>query len=182
MKLKTYARHQMNFKSAWVQPTAILMGLSFYLRVFHYFGFTYLSQWTFWDIVFQIIFPLGICGAFVVFFGAMKRNAPGLYGLLGAGLCLLTAVWNLFGAGWLRCLLAFLFYPIVGVALLGVSGGYLPWKRLPTVLLGAAAVIRVLLIRVPALGLGGLVLEASVLCAIASLFCLNFCIVEVKQK
>ena len=182
MNLKTYTRYQMDFKSPWAQPAAVLMGLSFYLRVFHYFGFTYISQWTFWDVIFQILFPLLLCGGFVVLIGAVKINSPGLFALLGAGLCLLFAIWNLFGAGVVRVLLGFVVYLLSGAVLLATAGGYIPWKRLSSWLILIPAVVRIFLINIPAMGLGGLVLEGSVLCAMASLFCLTFCFSEIKPR
>lgn len=182
MNLRIYARYQMNFKSSWMQPSAVLMGLSFYLRVFHYFGFTYISQWTFWDVVFQILLPLLLCGTFVVLIGAIKVNSPGIFAILGAGLCLHFAIWNLFGAGIVRVILGFVVYLLSGAVLLLTAGGYIPWKRLSSGLLLVPAVVRIFLIDVPAMGLGGLVLEGSVLCCMISLFCLTFCFDEVKQR
>lgn len=175
MKLKLYVHYQMDFKGSWIQPSAVLMGLSFFLRIVYYFGFTYLSQWTFSDTVFQIIFPLLICGAYVVLISALRWNAPGIYAILGAALCVLFIIWSFSSGSVLRIFLSILIYTAAGLILLGTAGGYLPGKRLSSALFLLPLICRIFLLELKAIGLSGLVLEVSVLSAIASMFCLTRC-------
>ncbi len=182
MQLKQYLQYQMDFKGKWAQPAAILMGLSFFLRIVCFFGLRFLSDWTFFDVLFQIFLPLLLSGAYVVLIRAIRLNAPGLYGLIGAGLCILTFLWSFFSGSVLYIILCLVYYCAAGVVLLGTSGGYLPGKLLSSVLFAIPVVIRLFSLDVLTLKIDGLFLELSVLLQMASLFCLTRCFKEVKRR
>ena len=182
MQLKQYLLYQMDFKGKWAQPAAILMGLSFFLRIVCYFGLRFLSDWTFFDVIFQIFLPLLLSGTYVVLIRAIRLNAPGVYGLIGAGLCILTFLWSFSSGSVLYILLCLVYYLAAGVVLLGTSGGYLPGKLLSSALFAIPVIIRLFGLDVFTLKIDGLFLELSVLLQLASLFCLTRCFKEAKRR
>lgn len=182
MQLKQYIQYQMDFKGKWAQPSAVLMGLSFFLRIACYFGLRFLSDWTFFDVLFQILLPLFLGGAYVVSIRAFRLNAPGVYALIGAGFCLLTFLWSFPSGNVLYILLCFVFYIAAGVVLLATAGGYLPGKLLSSVLFAIPVIIRLFGLNVFTLKIDGLFLELSVLLQLASLFCLTRCFKEAKRR
>ena len=182
MQLKQYIQYQMDFKGKWAQPSAVLMGLSFFLRIVCFFGLRFLSDWTFFDVVFQIFLPLLLSGAYVVLIRALRLNAPGLYGLIGAGLCVLMFLWSFSSGSIWYILLCLVFYTAAGVVLLATSGGYLPGKLLSSVLFAIPLIIRLLGLNVLTLKIDGLFLELSELLQLASLLCLTRCFKEAKRR
>ncbi len=173
MLLKQYIRYQIDFKGKWIQPSAMFMGLSFFLRIFYFFGFRFVSDWSFWDILFQIGLPLVASGVYTVVFWTLKRNSPGLYALLGALLCLLLFVWNIYTGNIIYIAMSLVYYLVTALILLLTTGGFLPGKLLASVLLILPVITRLLWLKPFALGIDGLCLEFSVLFMLASLFCLT---------
>ena len=118
MQLKQYIQYQMDFKGKWAQPSAILMGLSFFLRIVSYFGLRFLSDWTFFDVLFQVFLPLFLSGTYVVLIRAVHLNAPGMYGLIGAGLSILTFLWSFSSGNILYILLLYMLIQLCFLLLL----------------------------------------------------------------
>lgn len=180
MKLKQYKQYQMNFKSKWIQPSAMLMGVSFFLRIFYYFGFRFVSDWSFWDVLFQIALPLAFAGAFTVILWTVKRNAPGLYALIGGSFCILTFIWSLYTGNFLYILLCLVYYPATAIILTATAGGYLPGKLLSSIMLLLPVVVRLLTLKPFVLGIDGVCLELSVIFMLGSLFCFTRSLREIK--
>lgn len=181
MNLKIYTRYKIDFASKWLMPSALLMGLSFFLRIVFYFGLTNLSTCSVGEVLFWMVLPLLLTGGYVVFMSALKRNAPGVYGLIGAGLCLLMIVWSFPTGDVLRIVLSVLVYFAAGVVLIGTTGGYLPGRLLASTLFVLPACARFLFYR-GNLGLFDWVLELSVLSLLVSLFCLTRSLKESRKK
>ena len=181
MKLKIYKHYMIDFRSKWLMPSALLMGLSFFLRIVYYFGLTNLSTCSFGEVIFFMILPLLICSGYVVAMSALKLNAPVIYGMLGAGLCLLMVFWSFPTGDVLRIILSILIYVAAGTVLLATTGGYLPGKLLSSVLFALPLVCRFLFYR-GGIGILDWFLEISVLSLLVSLFCLTRCLKERKHK
>ena len=182
MKLKQYTRYQIDFGGKWILPGAIFMGLSFFLRVVYYFGLTNIFSYDAGTIILQIILPLLLCAGYIVLLRAVKLNAPGVFAILGAAFCMMILIWNFSTGDILRILLSVVFYLFSGLVLLATAGGYLPGRLLSSGLFLALLVFRYLLYAPSFRQIGPFILELSVLCILASLFCLTRCMKEVKNK
>lgn len=182
MQIKQYKRYHVNFKSKWIQPCAMLMGLSFFLRVFYYFGFRFVSDWSFWDVIFQILLPLVFAGVFTMTLWTLHRDIPGFYGLIGAGFCILIAIWSFYSGNFLYMLLCIVYYIAACAVFLTTSMGLLPGKLLSTVMLSIPVVIRIFTIKPFSLGLSGLCLEFSVITLLGSLACFTRSLTETNKR
>lgn len=182
MKLKQYTRYQIDFQGKWILPGAIFMGLSFFLRVVYYFGLTNIFTYNTGTIIMQIILPLSLCAGYIVLLRAVKLNAPGIFAILGAAFCLMVMIWNFSTGDILRILLSVVFYLLSGLVLLATAGGYLPGRLLSSGLFLALLVFRYLMYAPSFRHIGQFILELSVLCIPASLFCLTRCMKEVKNR
>ena len=182
MQFKQYKRYHIDFKSKWIQPCAMLMGLSFFLRIFYYFGFRFVSDWSFWDVIFQILLPLVFAGVFTISLWTMHRDLPGFYGILSAGFCILMATWSFYSGNFLYMLLCIIYYIPAGAVLLGTSTGLLPGTLVSTVMMAAPAIIRILSLKPLSLGLSGLCLEFSVIALLGALACYTRSLTEIKKR
>lgn len=181
MKLKQYIRYQMNFRGRWLMPAKVLMGLSFFLRIVYYFGLTTFADHTFGEVLFFMILPLLTCGAYIVVMSSMKLNAPPVYGIIGAVMCLLLVIWSFSCGDAVRTVLSVLIYLVAGAVLVLTSLGFLPGKLLSSVLFAVPLACRLLFYR-NGIALFDWCLEISVLTMLASLFCLTRCFKPLKRK
>ncbi|MBP3478565.1 MAG: hypothetical protein J6K03_03665, partial [Oscillospiraceae bacterium] len=81
MQLKRYDRYLIDFKGKWVTRCASLLGISLFIRVVYFFGLMNVTQCTTAEVLFDMVLAMGLSIVFLVFFSAMKRNAPGLYAI-----------------------------------------------------------------------------------------------------
>lgn len=182
MQWKQYLHYQIDFKSRWVQPSAVLMGLSFFFRIVCFFGLRFVSDWSFFDVLFHMIFPLLLGGAYIVLLRAVRVNAPGLYAILGAGLCVLMFLWSFSGGNIWYILLCFVYYIASGAVLIATAGGFLPGKLLSSAMFLVPFILRFLRLNVFSIMIDGLFLELSVLLQLAALFCLTRSFKEGKRR
>ena len=182
MNFKQYTRYQIDFRGKWVMPSALLMGLSFFFRIVYYFGLTNFAACGFGEIVFCMALPILVCGIYIVMLSALKWNAPGVYGILGAILCLLLLIWSFSTGDVLRIVLSVIVYLSAGVVLIATVGGYLPGRLLSSALFFVPLVCRFFFYDLGILGIFDYFLEASVLFMLASLFALTRSLKEAKHK
>ena len=182
MNLKQYTRFQMNFSGQWITACAALMGISFFLRIVYYFGLTNLSDIGIGEIVLEMVMGILICGLFLFLLSAVRLNAPGLYGILGAGYCLVLIVGLFLNGGWVHILLGTVWYLLAAPVLLATVGGYLPGKLLSAAMFAVAWIVRFYCFDLGQLGLFAWVLEMSTLCAIAGLMCLPMSLIPAKSR
>lgn len=161
MKLKQYCRYKMDFSGKWSGVCAGFMGLSFFLRIFYYFGMINLQDHDSGGLFIQLILPLVLCGAFMILFSAVKWNAPGVYAIIGCVFCLMLMIWNFSSGDVLRILLSVLGYVAVGVLLVGTAGGYLPTTLPAAVLIALMLIIRIFAYSIDCSGIGEYVMEFS---------------------
>lgn len=172
MTLKKYTRFGLDFNSKWTAACSGLMGLAFFLRLVYYFALRSFRDVGFLEILTSMILGLALCAAFVVYITCLHRNAPGLYGVMGAAHCL-AILCLCFGTGDLvRILLAVVWYAAAATVLLATVGGYLPGRMLAALMFAVPAVVRLLFFDLGHLGLISWVLEFSVLSVLAALSCL----------
>lgn len=172
MKLKQYTRFGMDFNSKWTSACSGLMGLAFFLRVVYYFALRSFRDVGFFEIITSMILGIALCAAFVVYITCLRRNAPGLYGVMGAAHCLTILILCFTTGDWVRIILAVIWYASAATVLLATVSGYLPGRLLAALMFAIPAVVRLLFYDLGHLGLIGWVLELSVLSVLAGLGCL----------
>ena len=108
----------------------------------------------------------------MVFLICLRRNAPGLYGMIGAALCLSVLIASFTTGSPVRIILAIVWYALTALILIGTVGGYLPGRMLAGLMFAIAALVRLLFYDFGHLGLISWVRELGVLSMLASLGCL----------
>ncbi|MBE6976101.1 MAG: hypothetical protein E7439_02750 [Ruminococcaceae bacterium] len=182
MKFQQYDRYVVDFRSKWITRCSALIGVSLFVRVVYFFGLVNLTQMNIFQVIFDMILTMGLSVAFLVFSAALRRNAPGLYAIMGAGFCLLMLIAGFFTADALRIVLAFLGYILAGGVLVITVAGYLPGKLLSSALFILPMVVRVLFYDLGKIGIFQWVLELSSLLILAALFCLTRALIPLKTK
>lgn len=182
MNWKQYARYQMDFKGKWANTSAVLMGLSFFLRVVYYFGLTNLSACGVGEILFHMALPLLLCGVYIALLSGAKLNAPGIYGMIGAALCVLMVLWGFSTGSVVRVILGLICYLFAGAVLVATAGGYLPGMLLASALFAVPVFVRFFFFDLGKIGIFDWFLEASVLIHLASLFCLTRSLKPVRSR
>lgn len=184
MDIKQYVRNQMHIKGRWSRASLIFMGSAFFCRMVYYFGLIDLgacgaAQW-----IFRAVLPVLLCAAYLTLLGVMKMNAPGIYGILGASLCLALLISCFFAGGILRIMLGIIFYLASALLLLAAVGGFLPYRFPAPLVIGSVLVLRILFFDIGLHGLVPWVLELSELSILAALFCLPLSLKpsQVKRK
>ncbi len=171
MQLRQYTRYQVDFSSKWTASFGVLMGLSFFLRIVHYFGLTSLRDVGIIELLTSGLIGIFLCGGTVVCLNVLHRNAPGLYGIVGALQCLLVFVVTCTTGNLGRIILALIWYALTTLILLITVGGYLPGKLLAVLMFGVSVVIRLLFFDLGHLGIISWVKELAVLSSLSAIAC-----------
>lgn len=167
--MKQYYRYQMDFESKALKTSAACIGGALFALMFFYFGMTNLADCSFGEILFSLILPSVLYVVWIVLISGVKRNAPGLYGILGACLCLCVLL-NVFSVGsGLRILLAVIWYVFAAAILIATAGGYLPGRTLASFVFLVPFGVRLVFFDLGRLSLSGWVREASILLTLAAL-------------
>lgn len=171
MHLKQYTRYQVDFSSKWTASFGVLMGLSFFLRIVYYFGLMSLRDVGIIELLTFAIVGIILCGGTVVYLNILRRNAPGLYGIVGAVQCLLVFVVTCTTGNLGRIVLALIWYALTAVILLITVGGYLPGKLLAALMFAFSVVVRLLFFDLGHLGIISWVQELAVLSSLSAMGC-----------
>ena len=182
LQLKRYDRYLIDFKGKWVTRCASLLGISLFIRVVYFFGLMNVTQCSTAEVLFDMVLAMGLTIVFLVFFSAMKRNAPGLYAILGAVFLVLTMITTFSSGDALRIVLAVLGYGAAAAALIATVSGYLPGRLLSSLLILIPLVVRLFCFDLGNLGLFQWVLEISWLLLLGSLFCLTRALKAIKHR
>lgn len=172
MKIKQYHRYHMKFSGAWYNASCIFMGMSLFLLATYYLGFTALADHGVAKSIFCVFFPLVAIGGYIVLLRILRWDAPGIYAMLGAFLCLLLIIGLFFTGNVIRILLGILWYAICGFLLLAYAAGFVPGKLPVGMVFGISIVVRVLFFSLGKLSLIGWIGEGAILCALVGLMCL----------
>ncbi len=181
MQLKQYDRYTMNFKGKWMNRCAAAMGISLFIRVVYFFGLMNFAECGVMQILFDMVLTMGLCMAFSVYIGAVRRNAPGLYAIMGCGFLVLMMITTFTSGDALRIILAILAYSGACVVLLGTVGGYVPGRMLVTLTLLLPIAIRFFCYDLGKLSLFAWVLEISRLLVMVSLLCFVWSLKPIKK-
>ena len=182
MQLKQYEPYIVDFKSKWATRCGALLGVSLFIRVVYFFGIKNIMECTAGQVIFDMVLTMGLCVGFLVLFSAMRRNAPGMYALMGAGFCLLLMVSTFSGGNPLQIVLAVLGYLLAGGVLVFTVSGYLPGKLLSSALFLLPLVLRLMVFDLGKIGLFTWVIEFSWLLILASMFCLTRALKPYKRN
>ena len=176
--MKPYYRYQMDFSGKYIRWSLLSMAISFFFYMVYTFGVTNLADAGFLKAVFVMLLPTILTVGYVVLLKIKEMNAPGIYGLIGAGICLCALIGTFFSGSAIRIILGIIWYPVCGALLLACVGGYLPSIVPAAVGLGVAAGVRAVILL-----LSGLSLEAFVsgVALIFSLIALLFLPLGLKQ-
>ncbi len=182
MKLKQYIRYQIDFRSKWMPCAAILMGLSFFLRVVYYFCFVNIVDCSAGILILHVILPLLLCAVYLVFIRIIRLNSPGIFAILGTVFCLMFIIWSFSSGNIFRILLSVVFYLLCSVVLLGTAGGYLPEKLPIGLIFIGLSVFRYWLYAPAVSKIGPWLLDLSAVLILLSYFCLTRGFKEVKMR
>lgn len=170
--MKQYYRYQIDFSGKWIDASVICMAVSFFATMVYYFGIVNLADCQVQEILFSLLLPAALSGAYVFLLKIRQLNAPGIYGIIGAALCMTILIGCMFTGNAIRIMLGLFWYLISALALLACVGGYLPGKQPVTILFGVAIVFRLIFFPVKGLDLTGWFKELSVLFAMAAVMLL----------
>jgi hypothetical protein len=159
-----------------------MMGLSFFLRIVYYFGFMSLRDVGIIELLTSMLAGIFLCGGMVVYVSCLHRNAPGLYGMVGAAECLMLIVLSFNTGSALRIILAILWYVLAAVILLITVGGYLPGKLLAALMFFVPATIRFLFFDIGRIGIIAWVNELAVLSVLIGIGCLAMGLKKTPRK
>ena len=171
MATRQQNRVSMQMGGKWARASALLMALSLFFRAVYYFGYKNFYDIGFVEVVFCALIPLVLSGTYMVMIYALHRNAPGLYGLIGAVLCAYLFIWSFYSGSFIRVILALAWYGIAAGVILFSAGGKLNNKSLCVAVFAIPIVVRFLVFDIGRLGVFESINEASILFMLASLAC-----------
>ena len=171
MQLKKYARFHVNFASKWTAAFGVFMGMAFFLRIVYYFGLMSLRDVGFIELLTSAIIGICLCGGAVLFLNYLHRDAPGLYGLMGAVQCVLVFILACTTGNIGRIILAFVWYAMTAVILVATVGGYLPGRLLAAVMFFLPVFVRFFFFDLGQIGIIRWVQELAVLSTLTALGC-----------
>ncbi len=171
MRFKKYTRFHVNFSSNWTATFGLFMGTAFFLRLVYYFGLMSLKDVGIIELLTSALIGICLCGSAVVFLNCLHRDAPGLYGLMGAVQCLLVFILTCTTGNVGRIILAFVWYALTALILLATVGGYLPGRLLAAAMFFMSTFVRFFFFDLGHIGIIRWVQELAVLCTLMALGC-----------
>ena len=171
MRLKKYTQYHVNFDSKYVNACGALMGLSFFLRIVYYFGLMSLKDVSIAEFLTSGILGILLCGAFVICLICLRLNAPGLFGLMGAGQCLMLMIASFTTGSAARIVLAILWYALCAAVFIITISGHLPGRLLSALMFWLAGFVRIFFFDLGRIGIFRWVQELAVLSAVVALGC-----------
>ncbi len=172
MATRKMKRIDIDFDGKWCKPSAMLMAASLFLRAVYYFGTTNFLDIHFIEVVLCAFGGLAVSGVYLYSLYIKRHNAPGLYGLLGAALCVILIVWSFFSGNIIRMILAAGWYSIAAGVILFTSTGKMNNKSLCTAMFVIPMVVRFFVFDIGRLGVFGWILELSYFLAMAAIACI----------
>ena len=179
--MKQYHQYKMDFSGKWVACTALCMALSLFLSALYYLGFRNLKDIGTGELIFCLWLPLILGVAYIALMCGVRRDAPGIYGLMGAVYCVLCILGSFTGSAG-RGVLAIPAYLLCALALLIVVGGFFPAKLPAMLFFGAVIVLRILFFDLGRLSWLEWIKEAAVLFGNASFMILPLAMRDKRRK
>ena len=180
--MKPLYRYQMDFNGKYTRWSLLSMGISFFLFMVYTFGVCNLADAGFFKALFLMLIPAVLAAGYVVMLKIKELNAPGIYGLIGAGLCLCMLISTFFTGSIIRIILGVIWYAVCAVLLLACVGGYLPSVAPATIVFGIAVVARFIILLFAGAGLETFILNLAVVFCFASLLFLPLSLKQGRLK
>lgn len=181
MQLKKYSNYRIDFRSKALSASCTFMGLSAFMRAVHYLGIYGLNNHHIGTIIFSIFLPLAGAAAYIYLLKFHQLNAPGIYGFIGAGFCLVALLGSLFSGNILRIILSIPWYPAAALVLMATVSGNMPDSLLSALLFTCPIAFRLVLVLFGG-GITGLtewLTDAASLAAFASL---PYALIDTRRK
>lgn len=167
--MKRYHQYQMDFEGKWLNISALCMGISLFLSALYYLGLNNMSDISVWERIVCLWLPMILGIGYLVLLRVLKWNAPGVYAIIGAMLCVVLILQSMTVGGAGKIVLSIPIYLLCAVVLLVVMGGFFPAKLPAMLMFGIAIGIRVLFFDLVGLTLAQWVAEGAGLACLASL-------------
>ena len=175
-----YHRYRMDFESKWVRWSATCAGAAVFLLVLHYVVMEYLEMPG--SLIWDLWIPLSLGVIYIVLLRGFRLNAPGVYAILGALICIWLLI-GVYGTGsMLRSILATVGYLFCGGVLILCTGGWLPGRLPAAVCFAILLGIRVVLFDLGRIAVDGWLTTLTDWGFLASLVCLPMAMVPGNQK
>ena len=171
--MKQLARYQVLFDSKAIRASSALMGVAIFLQAVYFFVFHAPQEISGGDWTVFLIIPMVLELGWIIMLHNVKYNAAGVFGILGAVICILLLVQACFTGGAFRIVMAVLAYLISGGLFILITGGFVPYKYFGTFCLLIVLVLRFLLFDIgrylTAGDWSGFLLELAGLCILGGL-------------
>ncbi len=172
MATRKKRRIETDFSAKWCKPSAMMMAASLFLRAVYYFGATNFLDINFIEVLLCAFGGLALSFWYLFSLYIKRRNAPRLYGLLGAALCLVLVVWSFYSGSFIRVVLATAWYAIAAGTLLLTVSGSLNNKSMCSAMFIIPIVVRLLAFDIGRLNVFEWILEGSYFLALAAVACI----------
>lgn len=130
MNLKQLVRYRIDFSSKSAVISGTLMGVAIFLQVFYFTLVKPVPECNAAELTLNLWFPLVLQMAWIVMLRGINLRSCGVFGIVGAVICLLLITQSFFLGNVLLTLLSIVLYLIAAGALLAVTGGFLPYRSL----------------------------------------------------
>ncbi len=167
MKLQQIVRYRLDFESKALTASGALMGAAFFLQSVYFFGVADLQQVGIGQLIFQLSLPVLIEASWFLLLRGFQFPIPMLYGMLGAGYCLILMVQTVAYGGVAAAIVAVPSCIVSALGLLAVTGGYVASR-----FVAVAALILTIVLRLIFGGIPEGVLELAALCGFAGMMVL----------
>lgn len=177
-------RYRMDFDGKGVSAAGIFLGAALLFRMVYYFGFAKFVDAGVGEMLFWLIIPGLLELGAIVLLRAVRFNAPGIYGIIGALECLLLLVMCFSCGSVLRIILGVLAYLACGGLIFTCSAGWLS-KEIASFMFVLTSSVRILFFELPGLfrkvRSPEILLSLAGVCVLLGLACLTFGI-KLPQK
>ncbi len=174
--MKRIVQYKLNFESKWLTASSVLMGAAFFVQALYFLGVTALQGMGAGRLLLYMVFPMLLEALWCVLMRGIRLNTPAVYGILGAGVCVLLLVQCFFYGSVLRTVLGVAAYLIAAFALLAIIYGFVSCPLLGTAVFGTIALVRVLVFDtgryLAARDWSGFLQELPALCLLGAIACL----------
>lgn len=147
--MKQLAKYKVNFESKWILLSVALAGFACFFQAVYFFVLNKPQDATSTQLAFFLIIPMVLELAWVIMLHSVKKNAPGIYGILGSLLCVMLLVQSCIAGGTWNIVVAALGYVLACGALVMITGGFFPYKYIGLAYFGILLVVRMCMAGMP---------------------------------
>lgn len=145
--MNRYRKYQMDFDSKAIWFSGIGMGMPIFLLAVYYLFLQEIGQVPLGKQILYLWSPIVLSFAYLVLLRIVRWNAPGVFAIVGAAMCLLLMIQLFFTGNALRIVLGIVAYLAGGGLLILCAGGYLPGRMVASLPFLAVLVVRLLCFR-----------------------------------